>query len=203
MLLLFTLMSSISGCANSAAAFGNQSQCDADLPCAQLPASCLSCAFNFNCSYGAKITVDCKPAAGVECSGDKSEAFKRQLLCRFCYQTEPQHYVCDSILHCPVATAYGRFHETNCTVKRDVMCMGRRRFLKMLPCDWSSGYKWVKALFLSITLGGFGFDRFYLGMWREGLGKLFSFGGLGVWTIVDVILIAIGYVGPSDGSLYV
>jgi len=52
-------------------------------------------------------------------------------------------------------------------------------------------------------VGGFGIDRFYLGLWREGIGKLFSFGGLGVWTIVDVILIATGYVGPADGSLYI
>ena len=46
-------------------------------------------------------------------------------------------------------------------------------------------------------------DRFYLGLWREGIGKLFSFGGLGVWTLVDVILIAVGYIGPYDGSLYI
>ncbi len=57
--------------------------------------------------------------------------------------------------------------------------------------------------YFSITVGGFGVDRFYLGLWREGIGKLFSFGGLGVWTIVDVILIATGYVGPADGSLYI
>lgn len=55
----------------------------------------------------------------------------------------------------------------------------------------------------SITLGGFGADRFYLGQWREGLGKLFSFGGLGIWTLIDVLLIGVGYVGPADGSLYI
>ena len=55
----------------------------------------------------------------------------------------------------------------------------------------------------SLTLGGFGVDRFYLGYWKEGLAKLFSFGGLGVWTLVDFILIAAQYVGPSDGSLYI
>ena len=59
------------------------------------------------------------------------------------------------------------------------------------------------SVFHSITLGGFGADRFYLGHWRAGIGKLFSFGGLGVWTIVDVILVASGYVGPADNSLYI
>lgn len=58
-------------------------------------------------------------------------------------------------------------------------------------------------VFCSITLGGFGADRFYLGQWREGLGKLFSFGGLGIWTLIDVLLIGVGYVGPADGSLYI
>lgn len=61
-----------------------------------------------------------------------------------------------------------------------------------------------RSVFLcSITLGGFGADRFYLGQWREGLGKLFSFGGLGIWTLIDVLLIGVGYVGPADGSLYI
>jgi hypothetical protein len=45
--------------------------------------------------------------------------------------------------------------------------------------------------------------RFYLGHWQEGIGKLFSFGGLGVWTLVDVVLVAVRYIGPADGSLYI
>lgn len=47
------------------------------------------------------------------------------------------------------------------------------------------------------------FYRFYLGHWQEGIGKLFSFGGLGVWTLIDVILISLHYLGPADGSLYI
>lgn len=88
-----------------------------------------------------------------------------------------------------------------------VLCVivftGKRVFLKRLFCNWTGGYKWSTALALSITLGGFGADRFYLGQWREGLGKLFSFGGLGIWTLIDVLLIGVGYVGPADGSLYI
>ena len=55
----------------------------------------------------------------------------------------------------------------------------------------------------SVTLGGFGVDRFYLEQWGSAVGKLISFGGLGVWTILDVILIWTGYVGPADGSAYI
>jgi TM2 domain-containing membrane protein YozV len=58
-------------------------------------------------------------------------------------------------------------------------------------------------MFYSITLGGFGVDRFYLGLWKSAIGKLFSFGGLGVWTIVDIVLIGVGYIQPADGSLYI
>uniref|UniRef100_H2ZNN2 TM2 domain-containing protein 3 n=1 Tax=Ciona savignyi TaxID=51511 RepID=H2ZNN2_CIOSA len=80
---------------------------------------------------------------------------------------------------------------------------GKRTFSKLLPCNWTSGRSWLVAFIFSVTLGGLGLDRFYLGYWEEGLGKLFSFGGLGVWTLIDVVLIGTGFIGPSDGSLYV
>lgn len=91
---------------------------------------------------------------------------------------------------------------TNCSVQSDMLCLGNRDFPKRVRCNWTQGYKWSTALIISITLGGFGADRFYLGHWQEGIGKLFSFGGLGVWTLIDVILISLHYLGPADGSLY-
>ncbi|CAF1687013.1 unnamed protein product, partial [Adineta ricciae] len=50
---------------------------------------------------------------------------------------------------------------------------------------------------------GLGFDRFYLGHIKEAFGKIFSFGGLGIWTLIDSVLIACGYLTPEDGSVYI
>ena len=46
------------------------------------------------------------------------------------------------------------------------------------------------ALVLSIFLGMYGIDRFYLGNIGLGVGKLLTCGGLGVWAIIDWFLIS-------------
>lgn len=37
---------------------------------------------------------------------------------------------------------------------------------------------------------------------NRGIFKLFSLGGFGVWCLIDLLLIGLGYLGPADGSVY-
>ena len=46
------------------------------------------------------------------------------------------------------------------------------------------------ALLLSIFLGCYGVDRFYIGKTGMGVGKLLTCGGLGIWAIIDWFLIS-------------
>jgi len=56
------------------------------------------------------------------------------------------------------------------------------------------------AFLLSYFLGLFGIDRFYLGYTGLGVVKLLTCGGLGIWALVDVILIGIGNVKDAQGQ---
>ncbi|HOP62611.1 MAG TPA: TM2 domain-containing protein [Spirochaetota bacterium] len=58
----------------------------------------------------------------------------------------------------------------------------------------------IVALILSVFLGQLGVDRFYLGYIGLGLVKLLSFGGCGVWWLIDIILISTRKLNDCDGK---
>lgn len=49
---------------------------------------------------------------------------------------------------------------------------------------------WVVTLILSIFFGTLGVDRFMMGQVGWGILKLITWGGFGIWWLIDVILIA-------------
>ncbi|QEW04338.1 TM2 domain-containing protein [Microbacterium lushaniae] len=58
---------------------------------------------------------------------------------------------------------------------------------------------WLATLLLSIFLGEFGIDRFYLGKIGTGILKLITVGGFGVWWLIDLILVIAGVMKDKRG----
>ncbi|XP_031575070.1 TM2 domain-containing protein CG11103-like [Actinia tenebrosa] len=88
-----------------------------------------------------------------------------------------------------------------CEVLPGIECHGKRRFLgHEEPCIKYSGHYFVTTLLYSILLGFLGVDRFCLGHTGTAVGKLLTIGGLGIWWVVDIILLITGTLKPEDGS---
>ncbi|CAF0797079.1 unnamed protein product [Didymodactylos carnosus] len=132
-------------------------------------------------------------------SNMKVREFEKNYICRYCYQVPLDNHTCTPNLQCKKHDYYS----SNCTIDSNILCLGSRTFRRNVECNFTSGYRTRTVFILSILLGGFGVDRFYLGQIKEGFGKIFSFGGLGIWTLIDSLLIACGYLTPEDGSVYI
>jgi hypothetical protein len=68
----------------------------------------------------------------------------------------------------------------------------------MSPSDTSDRSRGV-ALALAGVLGVFGCHRFYVGKIGSGLCQLCTFGGLGIWYLYDVIMVASGSFRDAEG----
>ena len=59
---------------------------------------------------------------------------------------------------------------------------------------------WTITLIISILLGSLGVDRFYLGYTLLGILKLITFGGFGIWWLIDVIMILTNKMTDASGQ---
>jgi len=58
---------------------------------------------------------------------------------------------------------------------------------------------WIITLVLSILVGGLGIDRFYTGSVILGILKLITLGGLGLWWLIDLIMLVTGNYRDGNG----
>ena len=70
--------------------------------------------------------------------------------------------------------------------------MAKKKAVKS-PSNAGREVPWVVTLVMSVIFGVFGVDRFIMGKVWTGLLKLVTLGGLGIWYVVDIVLIATKY----------
>ena len=59
----------------------------------------------------------------------------------------------------------------------------------------------VPTILICFFLGGLGIHRFYVGKIGTGIAMLLTLGGLGIWTLVDLITIVVGKFTDGEGKL--
>jgi len=59
----------------------------------------------------------------------------------------------------------------------------------------------VTTLILAVILGGLGVHRFYVGKIGTGILMFLTLGGLGIWSLIDLIVIALQKFKDSKGLL--
>ena len=118
------------------------------------------------------------------------------MFCRNCAHEVPNDTV--FCVACGQRPLLGTRHCSNCGAETlpttEVCAKCGTRVARVSDKDLST------AVLLSFFLGVFGVDRFYLGYTGLGILKLLTLGGLGVWALVDLVLIVLKKLPDAHGN---
>lgn len=67
--------------------------------------------------------------------------------------------------------------------------------------DQISEKSWLVTFIISIFAGTFGIHSFYVGKTVPGIIQLLTCGGCGIWTIYDIIMIALKKYTDAEGKI--
>lgn len=98
-----------------------------------------------------------------------------------------------------------RWHEVERTkvecnvLDSSIECYGPRKFKRDgFPCVKHGEHYFLTTLLYSILLGFLGMDRFCLGQTGIAVMKLLTLGGLGLWWIIDIVLLVSNNLTPEE-----
>ena len=144
------------------------------------------------CILDAQSTFQCYVFPSTECDGERS--FNLTFPCRYCFQLPLDQLRCESPARCRLEMA-----EIFAPCSALSRCVGNPVFNRRTKCTYGTKSQ-STAFLLSLFLGIFGADRFYLGHIATGVFKLLTLGGAGIAYVIDLMLIITGYLTPYDGS---
>jgi len=64
----------------------------------------------------------------------------------------------------------------------------------------TSSKKRTVALVLCFFFGVIGIHRFYVGKTGTGIAQILTLGGIGIWALIDLIMILVGSFTDADGK---
>ena len=79
--------------------------------------------------------------------------------------------------------------------------IGTKEKKEYKPSDEISDKEFIPTLILCFFVGVIGVHRFYVGKIGTGVAMIFTLGGLGIWVLVDFILICIGSFRDIEGRI--
>lgn len=150
------------------------------------------CVSNDECNLDEIGEFNCTVFPSVRCLGERT--FTKEFKCRYCYQSPS--YFCEPATGCDPGD---QNVVTRCFSTEP--CIGSNPYQRQGQCNRSTKSQ-KTAILLSLFLGAFGADRYYLGHYTTAVFKMLTIGGFGLAYMIDLVLIVCGYLGPADGALF-